>query len=220
VLAVQVSVQFANPAVLGAPDEKVVMVIDKPSAEFLQRPKIMIIDEGADKRLQIGEIFSPLFLYDPWALKRRAFAHGLRLSVKRRQNLGQRTHHVRRQLSGIEQKRQHAALGQASHDKGVLYRRAPPAKAPARIEADRHNCKINRRRQPPIETQFLIEVMAALGKGRIVEEGKPDRLFYLIDEIVGQKNVGNVRLYVRNLRRSLRVEPRLQHRRDELVLGS
>jgi hypothetical protein len=76
------------------------------------------------------------------------------------------------------------------------------------------------RRQPPIETQFLIEVMAALGKGRIVEEGKPDRLFYLIDEIVGQKNVGNVRLYVRNLRRSLRVEPRLQHRRDELVLGS
>src|SRR5678816_3023147 len=62
--------------------------------------------------------------------------------------------------------------------------------------------------------------MAPFGQRRIVEKRKTDRLLHLIDKIVGQKDMGNMSLFIGDLRWSLRVETRLQHCGDEFVLGS
>src|SRR5512132_2054914 len=189
-LAVEIAVHIANPAVIDTADKQIVMLIKELSAELLQRRKPILFDPGSKKRLEIVEIFRPLLLDIRRIIKSRAFLDRLRSGVKGRQNFRHGAHHLRCQLAGIEQKRQYASLRQSSHDEGVFHRLAPSPEPPTcRIETDGHDRQINRRRQSPIETQFFVEEMVPLAQGRIVEKRKTDRLLHLIDKILGQKDM-------------------------------
>ena len=62
-LAVKVAMHIANPAFVHSTRKQVVVGVDEIRAEFLHRRNRVLLDQGSKKRLEIGEIFLPLFFY-------------------------------------------------------------------------------------------------------------------------------------------------------------
>src|SRR5262245_9724695 len=129
-LAMQVAMHLANPAFIEAAYEQIVMHINKLSAELPQCFKGILVNQGTKKRLELGEVFLPLLLNNRRIMQSRASFAWLRTSVEWRQNFGHSVHHLRRQLARIEQKRQHASLGQSSHDERIFHRFAQSPEPP------------------------------------------------------------------------------------------
>src|SRR5262245_25268767 len=131
---------IANPALIETPHEQIVMPINELSAESLKRRQSILLNQGSKKRLELGEVFLPLFLNTRRIMKSRASFNLLRTGMERRQNLRHSAHHLRRQLARFEQKGQHASLGQSSHDERIFHRFAPSPEPPTGcIETDGHD---------------------------------------------------------------------------------
>src|SRR5262245_28105048 len=100
-LAVQVAMHLANPAFIETPHEQIVMPINELSAELLQSHKGIALNRGSQKRLQLGEVFLPLFLNTRRIMKGFPSFHLLRTGMERRKNFRYSAHHLRRQLARI-----------------------------------------------------------------------------------------------------------------------
>ena len=135
--------------------------------------------------------------------------------MKAREPLAERTQRLGRERAGREKPVEPRVFGELAHLHRVFDRGLDADARRLVIAADRHDRKVELRREAPVEPELLLaEAVPALERAE-VEERKLDRLLDLVRVLAGQEHPRDVRLGHAHGLDVVVVRGRPSERRDE-----